>query len=104
MAKAWADWMAAKYGKHNARFNQELVDATGRSVSRLRPDVQVYDAKNRRWLIFEVEDTHPVDLKQRRHDMARDLGVPESQIEFRRVPRLSSAGSAPGGRGRNRFP
>ncbi|MBX3410287.1 MAG: hypothetical protein KF859_10420 [Phycisphaeraceae bacterium] len=82
MAKAYADYDAKKYGAHSVRFNQTLVDADGRRVTNLRPDVQVYDPKEKKWIIVEVGDKSRNDSRTRLKAMASALGVPESDITY----------------------
>ncbi|MBX3409988.1 MAG: hypothetical protein KF859_08895 [Phycisphaeraceae bacterium] len=61
------------------------MDADGRRVTNLRPDVQVYDPKEKKWIIVEVGDksTYGIDKqKDRNAQMASALGVPESQVKM----------------------
>ncbi|MBX3382611.1 MAG: hypothetical protein KF864_03780 [Phycisphaeraceae bacterium] len=85
MAKAYADYDAKKYGAHSVRFNQTLVDADGRRVTNLRPDVQVYNPKEKKWIIVEIADSstmtkEKIDLRTK--EMAGTLGVSESKIKI----------------------
>jgi YD repeat-containing protein len=90
MSRAWAEYYRTKFGPQNVRFNQALVDANGKTVSRLRPDVQAYDAKKGRWFIIEIEDSNvrgKEGNRERRAALARALGVPVSDVSYRAIGR-----------------
>jgi RHS repeat-associated protein len=90
MSRAWAEYYRIKYGPQNVRFNQALVDANGKTVSRLRPDIQAYDARKGKWHVVEIEDSNvrgKEGNRARRAAIADALGVPESDVSYSAIGR-----------------
>ena len=104
-SRAYAEYYRIKYGPQNVRFNQTLVDANGKTVSRMCPDVQVYDSTRGRWIIIEIEDSNrrgPAGNAARHSAMAEALGVPESDVSYKKVGRLDPVPGRVGGMMRTR--
>jgi RHS repeat-associated protein len=48
--------MSHRYGPQNVRMNQALSDMSGKALSNMRPDIQVWDEKRQKWVVVEIED------------------------------------------------